>query len=130
MNWVMKIYCRHCKEITEHRKKGTRDQVYVCDKCDFTNMPVTIVREHDGLTNFGTVFEFIEWNDEGSFKQFHPNPQIGYSCIVDPQYFTYSWLTTAITEIVSDETKDNQRLIEFKTKNSSYKLYIAKSEQA
>jgi hypothetical protein len=124
----MKIYCRYCKDITEHQKKDTRENVHMCNECDCNNMPISIVREHDGLVNFGTMFEFVEWTDIGTLKQFHHDPQIGYSCIVDPQYFTYSWLTTAITEIVSDETNDNQRLIEFKTKNSSYKLYIAKNE--
>ena len=125
----MKMYCRYCKDITEHRNKGTHDRVHVCNECDATNMPITIVRERDGLVNFGTMVEFIEWKDAGSLKQFHHEPQIGYSCIVDPQYFTYSWLTTSITEIISDASKDGQRLIEFNTKNSKYKLYISKDDE-
>ena len=124
------MYCRHCKDITEHRHKGTHDRVHVCNECDATNMPISIVRDRDGLVNFGTVVEFIEWNDKGTLQQFHHEPQIGYSCIVDPQYFTYSWLTTSITEIISDTTKDGQRLIEFNTKNSKYKLYISKDDEA
>lgn len=123
------MYCRHCKEITEHRQKGTYDRVSVCNNCDYTNMPISIVRERDGLVNFGTMVEFVEWNEEGKFKQFHHEPQVGYSCIVDPQYFTYSWLTTSITEIISDVTEDNQRIVEFNTKNSKYKLYISKDNE-
>jgi len=41
-------------------------------------------------------------------------------------YGNQTWLTTEITEIESDVEVEDSRCITFKTKNSSYKLYISK----
>ena len=126
----MKMYCKDCSSITEHREKGLRDTVTVCNICDSTNMPITLIKSN-GKTHFGTQYKFIEWDGEeiGSrYKQLHDEPQVGFSVIIDPQYtFQYTWLTTTITEIESDVEFGDHRCITFKTKNSSYKLYITKN---
>ena len=49
----------------------------------------------------------------------HDEPKAGYSLIIDPEYMTFRWLTTSITEIL--ETKE--KYIKFKTGNSIYELY-------
>lgn len=127
----MKVYCRQCDSITSHRQKGVRNPVNVCNKCDITNMPVTLIKSN-GETHFAKQAKFVEWStpELGSRgKQLHENPQVGFSCILDDQYgYQYTWLTTEITEIESDTTDKHIRTISFKTKNSSYKLYIAKDE--
>ena len=92
MKEVLNIYCSNCNAITEHRQKGLRDTVNVCNICDTTNSAV------------------------------------GFSCVLDPQYVAYTWLTTPIKEIESDTVNGNIRTIVFKTQNSSYKLYIVKNE--
>lgn len=128
----MKIYCRDCNGVTQHHEKGLRTPVSICDICNTTNMPITIVKSN-GEKHFGTQFKFVEWGAEelGSrAKELHDEPQVGYSCIIDPQYgYQYTWLTTPITEIESDVTDGNSRTITFKTNNSEYKLYICSTPQ-
>lgn len=82
----------------------------------------------NGDTHYGTQFKFVEWSSDkiGSrSKQMHDEPEIGYSVIIDPQYISFTWLTTPITEIVSDTTYDEVRSIQFKTENSEYTLHVA-----
>jgi hypothetical protein len=126
----MKTYCKYCSKITSHREKGARERVLVCNKCDATNMPVTLIKSN-GETHHGTQFKFVEWGSEelGSrAKQLHDEPQLEYSVIIDPQYASqYTWLTTPITEIESDTTTGTGRCIAFKTKNSNYTLHITKT---
>jgi hypothetical protein len=128
MEESLKIYCKDCDSITEHRVKGARERVLVCNICNSTNMPVTLVKS-DGEIHHGTQVKFIEWQGEelGSrAKQLHEEPQIGYSVVLDPQYVSYTWLTTPIKEIESDVEMGSFRCITFKTQNSEYKLYITK----
>lgn len=89
-----------------------------------------LVRQ-DGVTKHGNEAGFIEWHtpELGSkFKQLHDTPQIGFSCILDPRRMQYTWLTSAIIEIQSDEVTDGVRCVSFRTKNSSYKLYMETDE--
>jgi len=128
MEESLKIYCRDCDSITEHRQKGLRETLSICDICDATNSPITIVKSN-GETHRGTQVKFVEFEGDeiGSrAKQLHEEPQIGYSVVLDPQYASYTWLTTPIKEIESDVEMGNFRCITFKTQNSNYKLYITK----
>jgi hypothetical protein len=87
----------------------------------------------NGETHYGTQFKFVEWNGDeiGSrAKQMHDEPQIGYSVIIDPQYLSFTWLTTPITEIISDTSDNGSRSIHFKTKNSEYKLLVEEDDMA
>ena len=128
----MKVYCKECNSITKHRQKGLRPPVNVCNKCDTINTNIMLIREHDSLTKRGDTVKFVEWSTDelGSRgKELHDEPQVGFSCIVDPQYsYQYTWLTTPIIEIESDVEMGSFRCITFKTENSSYKLHIAKNE--
>jgi len=128
----MKIYCKYCNKITKHHEKGLRTPVTVCNKCSGTNMPITLLKTN-GEQHFGTQVKFVEWSGEelGSrAKQLHDEPQVGYSCIIDPQYsYQYTWLTTPITEMMVDKTEKNIRTIEFKTRNSYYTLHICTTPQ-
>jgi len=128
MEESLKIYCRDCGSITEHRVKGARERVLVCNICNSTNMPITLVK-NNGEIHHGIQVRFVEFEGDeiGSrAKQLHKEPQIGYSVILDPQYALYTWLTTPIKEIESDGEMRNSRCITFKTQNSDYKLYITK----
>lgn len=76
-------------------------------------------RQEDGLTKTGDV-QFVEFDDNGFGKKLHSNPEVGFSCIVNPHFgISYTWMTSVIIEVISDT--------EFKTKNSHYK--ILKNEQ-
>lgn len=84
-------------------------------KIDLTKHNYVLVRENDNKQILGRDVKFVEWNEMGSCKEIHETPAIGMSIVVDMRVGNYKWLTTQITEIVS-ETK-------FRTKNSVYNLY-------
>ena len=77
-----------------------------------------LVRERDGLTKQSNDIMWIEFNEEGRFKEKYDEQAIGRSLIMSPfnQYFT--WQTTTITEIV----EQRNGYLKFKTKNSNYEL--------
>jgi len=76
-----------------------------------------LTRERDNKTIIGEQVKFIEWDEDGGFSEFHDEPTIGKSVMIDPHPFKYTWLTTRITSF----TKDGNKLI-FSTKNSNYTL--------
>jgi hypothetical protein len=78
-----------------------------------------LVREHDGLTKQSKEIGWIDWNDDGYFKDKHPEIAIGRSLLMSPFNQCFTWQTTPVIEIIS-QTED---LIEFKTQNSNYKLF-------
>jgi hypothetical protein len=80
-----------------------------------------LVREHDGLTNQSKDIIWIEWNDEGRFKEKHNDIGVGRSLIMSPFNKYFTWQTTDITEIVASEPDSSY--IKFKTKNSTYELF-------
>ena len=77
----------------------------------------TLKRLDDGLTRTAYQVQYVEWNEDGTAKESHDDAQIGRSLILDPR-FNYTWLTTAITEIV--EQRDGY--LKFQTQNSTYEL--------
>ena len=79
-----------------------------------------LTRLNDGLVKRGDIIKYVEWNEDGTSKELHDDIQIGRSLLLDPR-ISFTWLTTAITEIV--EQKDNY--IKFKTENSLYELKIS-----
>lgn len=95
-------------------------------KIDRPVIPLDIITIKYKLTkvddNFGAKFgekiAWIEWNENGTFKQKHDEPAIGRSLILDPQHMSFTWMTTTVTEII--EKTDS--FIIFKTENSHYKL--------
>ena len=130
MEESLKIYCNTCDSITKHRQKGLRGTLNICDVCNATNSPITIVKSN-GETKRGTLVKFVEFEGDeiGSpAKQLHDEPNVGFSVVLDPQYASYTWLTTPIKEIESDVTMGSFRCITFKTQNSNYKLYILNNE--
>jgi hypothetical protein len=126
----LNIYCTECNAITDHRQKGLRDTANVCNVCDATNSLVTIIKS-TGERKRGSLVKFVEFDGDeiGSrAKQLHEEPEVGFSCVLDPQYASYTWLTTPIKEIESDITNGSIRTIVFKTQNSNYTLYIVNDE--
>ena len=72
-----------------------------------------LIRQKDGLVKEGMI-EFVEFNDRGYGKNIHTTAKEGYACIVDGRRLVYTWMTSTITEVISQD--------EFKTKNSHYKI--------
>ena len=78
-----------------------------------------LVRERDGLTNQSKGVKWLEWNEDGSFKEQFEEGAIGRSLLMSPFNQSFTWQTTTITEIV--EQRDDY--IKFKTGNSTYELW-------
>jgi hypothetical protein len=79
-----------------------------------------LVRERDGLLNSGYQVGWIEWGEDGKYKQLHDEPAVGRSLIIDPAstpFFT--WMTTTVTEIL----EQREDYLKFKTTNSIYELF-------
>ena len=78
-----------------------------------------LVREADGLTNQSKAIKWLEWTEDGKYKNEHDKPMIGYSLIMSPFNQFFTWQTTSITEII----EEREDYIKFKTKNSTYELF-------
>jgi hypothetical protein len=78
-----------------------------------------LVRERDGLTKQSKGIKWVEWNENGTFKEQFEEIGLNRSLIMSPFNDFFTWQTTTITEIV--EQRDNY--IKFKTKNSNYELF-------
>ena len=78
-----------------------------------------LTRENDDKKLQGDVARFIEWSDEGRFSKIHDEPAEGSSLILDPQYFSYTLMTTEITSFAYEDN-----ILKFSTKNSNYILEI------
>jgi|TARA_R110000782_G_scaffold260726_3_gene352059 hypothetical protein len=59
-------------------------------------------------------YKFIEFDDEGEAKGYVDSPKIGASLIIPPYNMFYTWMTSAITEVIDEHS--------FLTKNSNYKI--------
>jgi len=75
-----------------------------------------LVREHDGLINQSKDIIWIEWGEDGRFKEKHDNIGVGRSLLMSPFNQFFSWQTTVVTEILACEADSSY--IKFKTNNS------------
>ena len=86
----------------------------------------TLVRGHDKLTKWSNEIGFIEWKEDGHFKEMFKGSEgleIGRSLILAPFNMQFTWQTTEITGIVSEYFIDGKMdVVTFKTKNSEYTL--------
>ena len=78
-----------------------------------------LVRERDGLTKHSVDVMWLEWNEEGRFKDKHTEPAKGRSLLMSPFNDFFTWQTTVVTEIV----EQREDYIKFKTGNSNYELF-------
>jgi hypothetical protein len=83
------------------------------------NAKYKLVRERDGLINYGQKMGWIEWNEHDRFVQAHDEPAVGRSCMLDLHRISYTWRTTVVTEIV----EEREDYIKFNTRNSVYELW-------
>jgi len=67
----------------------------------------------------GEKIKWIEFNENGTFKEAFDEPDFGRSLVLDPQFGAlFTWQTTGVTQIV----EQTDEYIIFKTKNSLYKI--------
>jgi hypothetical protein len=80
----------------------------------------TLIKPNDpSFLKTSLNIKWIEWDDDLSAKKLHNKPKVGYSLIMSPLSFSFTWQTTIATEIL----ESNKNYVHFKTKNSEYKLY-------
>lgn len=77
-----------------------------------------LIRERDKLVKESARAIWIEFNEDGTFKEKYDEVQVGRSLIMSPFNQSFTWQTTTVTEIV--EQRDG--CIKFKTQNSNYEL--------
>jgi hypothetical protein len=78
-----------------------------------------LVRERDGLTKQSKGIKWLEFNDDGTFKEQFKEVSIGRSLLMSPFNRSFTWQCTSLTEIM--EERDSY--IKFKTLNSVYELF-------
>lgn len=78
-----------------------------------------LIRDRDGLTKESEKIMWVEFNEEGRFKDKFDEIAVGRSLIMSPFNQSFTWQTTTVTKIV--EQRDDY--IYFKTQNSNYKLF-------
>lgn len=86
---------------------------------DKIQMNWKLVREGDGLTKQSENIIWIEFSEDGRFKDQHKEIGVNRSLIMSPFNDFFTWQTTTVTEII-EQTED---YVKFKTKNSTYELF-------
>ena len=78
-----------------------------------------LIREIDQLTKTSLDIKWLEFNENGKYKEDFKDIKVDRSLLMSPFGPTFTWMTTSVTEIV--EQRDDY--IKFKTKNSTYELF-------
>ena len=78
-----------------------------------------LVRERDGLTKQSKEIKWLEFDENGRYKEDYQEPEVGRSLIMSPFNAFFTWQTTIITEIVEQK----EGYVKFKTENSNYELF-------
>lgn len=80
-------------------------------------------RLNDELIRTSYEVMWLEFDENGRFKQKYDVPAVGRSLLMSPFNAFFTWQTTAIVEIIHNELEDDKlRSIKFKTGNSTYTL--------
>jgi len=75
----------------------------------------------------GEKAKWVRWNEDGTFKEWAPDIEIGASLVLNPHFgAVFTWMTTGATEVI----EQTDEYVVFKTKNSLYKLEKAVSSTA
>ena len=83
------------------------------------NYNYRLVRERDGLTKTSMAIKWIEFDEEGKYKEDFQEIAVGRSLIMSPFNIYFTWQTTPVTEILSK----TENYIRFATENSIYELF-------
>jgi len=78
-----------------------------------------LVRERDQLTKTSADVKWLEFDENGKYKDSFPDVAVGRSLLMSPFNHHFTWQTTLVTEIV----EQREDYIKFKTENSNYELF-------
>lgn len=90
--------------------------VQIIDEEDYN---YRLVRERDGLTKTSLDIKWLEFDEDGRYKADFEDIAVGRSLIMSPFNYHFTWQTTPVTEILSEE----KNYIRFATENSIYELF-------
>lgn len=79
-----------------------------------------LVRDRDQLTKTSKDIKWLEFDENGKYKEAFSDITVGRSLIMSPFNYAFTWQTTIVTEIV--EQRDDY--IKFNTENSCYELFV------
>ena len=79
-----------------------------------------LVRERDQLTKTSLAVRWLEFDENGKYKEGFEDIAVGRSLIMSPFNDFFTWHTTLVTEIV----EQREDYIKFNTENSSYELFV------
>lgn len=122
------LYCVDCKKVTEHTPKlsASMDGKEVCGTCSRMNPYCLLLKpDEPNFIKGSRKVLFIEFNEDGTFKEKHDKPEIGRSLLMSPFNAYFTWQTTVMTEILAQE----EGYVKFKTENSLYELYYTRDEE-
>ena len=79
-----------------------------------------LTRGGDGITFHSVDILWIEFNENGTFKEKHDTFAIGRSLLMSPFNEFFTWQTTHITKIIAEGA--DSFYVKFETENSEYVL--------
>jgi hypothetical protein len=79
-----------------------------------------LVRSRDQLTKTSLAVRWLEFNENGTYKEGFDEIAVGRSLIMSPFNDFFTWQTTLVTEII----EQREDYIKFKTNNSNYELFV------
>jgi hypothetical protein len=79
-----------------------------------------LVRGRDKLTKTSIAVRWLEFNENGTYKEGFDEIAVGRSLIMSPFNDFFTWHTTIVTEIV----EQREDYIKFNTENSNYELFV------
>jgi len=109
--------CNKCKKIITN---GLTDDLYCERHGGVPNLKYKLVKiDDDFFVKYANNVNWIEWNEDGTFKKSHEDVEVGRSLVLDFNLGNFTWMTT---QVISYEK--SEYIIYFKTKNSEYALSI------
>lgn len=78
-----------------------------------------LIREEDGLVKQSKDIKWIEFDEQGRFKKAYKTPKKGRSLLMSPFNAFFTWQTTDVVKVI----ERTETMVNFKTKNSEYKLH-------
>jgi hypothetical protein len=112
--------CHECNVIIH---TGFTDDLYCEEHGGKPKFAYKIARIIDsrkgGLIKYGNKIQWIEWNEDSTFKEVHDEIGVGRSLVVDFFMGNFTWMTTQVQSFTQ-----NSETITFNTKNSTYEIYV------
>lgn len=106
--------CHECRVIID---TGFTNDLYCEKHGGVSRQKYRLLRSGDKSYKYAKSVFWIEWNDDGTFKEAHDDISVGRSLVLDFAGGNFKWMTTPVVSF-----EKNENVVNFKTKNSDYAL--------